>query len=61
MSVLKNIFLVSHSECEVYVFLLLESWEMSVRHLFLRNFWEFQGSRNRERGFQLKCAVPIDF
>lgn len=30
MSVLKSIFLVLHSECEVYVFLLLESWEMSV-------------------------------
>lgn len=30
MSVLRSIFLVSHSKCEVYVFLLLESWEMSV-------------------------------
>lgn len=30
MSVLRSIFLVSHSECEVYVFVLLESWDMSV-------------------------------
>lgn len=30
MSVLKSIFLVLHSECEACVFLLQESWEMSV-------------------------------